>query len=129
MRISRCEGQEKVLGMSASKKPGAARLDPYCGEGRGLATEAGICGMGDSSNLNSVFGAFMAEDRINKSAHFIVDNITYQMFCISDEEMKEMRKDPVTGLERTFYGFPMYFTKSGAVYPLPANDKIKVIYG
>jgi hypothetical protein len=65
---------------------------------------------------------------MNKSAHFVVDGMRYQMFCVSDDEMKKMRKNPETGLERNLYGFPMYFTKTGVLYPLPANEKIKVIY-
>lgn len=50
------------------------------------------------------------------------------LMSISEDDFDNMAKDPATGQPRMIEGYPLYFTPSKRLYPLPMPG-IEMIYG
>lgn len=64
----------------------------------------------------------------NKTAHFMLHGVKFMLTCVSDADLTKITIDPETGVEKVIEGYPMYFTPSGRLYPIPTSE-IEVIYG
>lgn len=62
-----------------------------------------------------------------QQAYFENNKVKYMLCCVSPDELKAMRTDPETGMQRQVIGYPAYFTHEGDVWPAPCEG-IDIVY-